>query len=299
MAEKATTVSVIIPTYNRAHLIGRAIQSVLNQTYKDFEIIVVDDGSTDSTEKAVREFQEQGKRIKYIRHNKNKGGSAARNTGIKAAKGEYIAFLDDDDEWLRDKIEKQVETMKNLPSGVWGGIYCGFFYVNNKKTILVEATEKGNLKKAILNKEVDIGASSTVLLSKEAINETGLFDENLERHQDWDYLVRFFNKYKLFSLKEPLVKVYGHNMPSGEKIARVKEKYLSKFKKDIYEFGDKIAKEIFAQHWLEVAIVYAKEGKVIKSMYYLIKSINFKDIQIRRYLDVLILIAKSLVKRKF
>ena len=96
---KNPTVSVIIPTYNRAHLVGRAIKSVLNQTYRDFEIIVVDDGSTDNTKDIIKEFQKKDKRIKYIPYEKNKGGSAARNTGIKAAKGEYIAFLDSDDEW--------------------------------------------------------------------------------------------------------------------------------------------------------------------------------------------------------
>jgi len=85
MAEKAPKVSVVIPTYNRAHLVGRAIRSVLNQTYQDFEIIVVDDGSTDNTKEVVKSFNDP--RIRYIRHEKNRGGSAARNTGIRAARG--------------------------------------------------------------------------------------------------------------------------------------------------------------------------------------------------------------------
>ena len=97
MAERPT-VSVIIPTYNRAYLIDRSIQSVLNQTYQDFELIVVDDGSTDNTEDIIRQFQEKDKRIKYIKYDKNKGGSAARNTGIKNSVRKYIAFQDSDDE---------------------------------------------------------------------------------------------------------------------------------------------------------------------------------------------------------
>ena len=83
MNEKTPTVSVIIPTYNRAHLVGRAIRSVLNQTFQDFEIIVVDDGSTDNTEEVVKGFNDP--RIRYIRHEENRGGSAARNTGIRAS----------------------------------------------------------------------------------------------------------------------------------------------------------------------------------------------------------------------
>ena len=94
---KCPMVSVIIPTFNRAHLIGRAIKSVLNQTYQDFEIIVIDDGSTDNTGEIIRSFTD--KRIKYIKkYKKNKGISVARNIGIKVARGKYIALLDSDDE---------------------------------------------------------------------------------------------------------------------------------------------------------------------------------------------------------
>ena len=91
MIEKKSTVSVIIPTYNRAHLIGRAVQSVLNQTYQDFEIIIVDDGSTDDTYSLITSYI-RNEKIKYIKHNSRKGAQAARNTGIKNASSEYIAF---------------------------------------------------------------------------------------------------------------------------------------------------------------------------------------------------------------
>ena len=103
-------VSVIITTYNRAHLVGKAIKSVLNQTFQDFELIVVDDGSTDNTEEVINSFNDT--RIRYIRHKINKGGNAARNTGLRNSKGEYIAFLDSDDEWLPEKLERQLEVFK-------------------------------------------------------------------------------------------------------------------------------------------------------------------------------------------
>jgi len=108
---KKPTVSVIIPAYNRAHLIGRAIKSVLNQAYQDFELIIIDDCSTDNTDEVVREFQKKDNRIIYLKHDQNKGGSAARNTGIKVSKSEYIAFLDSDDEWLPEKLEIQMEAI--------------------------------------------------------------------------------------------------------------------------------------------------------------------------------------------
>jgi len=127
MPEKNPTVSVIISTYNRAHLIGRAIQSVLNQTYQDFEVIVVDDGSTDNTEEIVKSFNDP--RIRYIRHEKNKGAAAARNTGIKAARGKYIAFQDSDDEWLPEKLEKQMKVFENAPPEA-GVVYTDMQRIN-------------------------------------------------------------------------------------------------------------------------------------------------------------------------
>ena len=293
------SVSVIIPTYNRGNLVGRSIQSILNQTYKDFELIIVDDGSIDNTEDIIKEFQKKDERIKYIRYEKNKGGAAARNTGIKNAKGKYIAFLDSDDEWLPEKLEKQIKTMKDLPFDIWGGIYCGFYYVGSKKYRKVKALKKGILKKEILNREIDTGAGSTILLTRNAISKIGLFDESFERHQDLEYLIRFFRYFKLYSLEEPLVKIYGHNIPKGQDLIKIKKRYLSKFNKDIQEFGDKSAKEINAKHWLEVAKTFAKEVNIYKFMYYLIKSLNYKVLPLNNYLSTRIIksIGKKLLLR--
>lgn len=110
MIEEEPTVSVIIPTYNRAHTIKRAILSVLNQTYQGFEIIVVDDCSTDNTREVIEKFGD--KRIRYIRKKANKGAAAAGNTGIKAVRGEYIVFLDSDDKWLPNKLDEQIKVLK-------------------------------------------------------------------------------------------------------------------------------------------------------------------------------------------
>lgn len=120
MDQERPTVSVILPTYNRAHLLERAIQSVLDQTYPDFEIIVVDDASIDNTVNIIKGIINE--RIRYIRHEKNKGAAAARNTGIKLAKGKYIAFQDSDDEWLRDKLEKQIKIFETVSPEV-GVVY--------------------------------------------------------------------------------------------------------------------------------------------------------------------------------
>ncbi len=288
-------VSVIIPTYNRANLIGRAIQSVLDQTYQNIEIIVVDDASNDNTEEIVT--KSHSKDIVYLRHDCTKGGGAARNTGIIASSGQYIAFLDDDDEWLNDKLKKQVETIKTL-SSEWGGIYCGFYRITDKKTKKVEVFKKGNLKTELLKEKLDIGSSSTLLFIKKIILEIGLFDETFERNQDYELLIRFFRKYKLFSLKEPLVKIYtrNYNIPNGEMMANVKYKYLSKYNMDIYEYGLDIGNEIVAIQWLGVAFVFAKERKIAQNIHYIRKSIKYKILPLREYLYNLILIFKYSIK---
>lgn len=288
-------VSVIIPTYNRANLIGRAIQSVLNQTYRNIEIIIVDDASNDNTEEIVTKFHNIN--VVYIRHNCNKGGGAARNTGIKASNGKFIAFLDDDDEWLNDKLEKQVKTILTL-SSEWGGIYCGFYRITDKKIKKIEVFKKGNLKTELLKEQLDIGSSSTLLFIKKIILEIGLFDETFERNQDFELLIRFFRKYKLFSLEEPLVKIYtrNYNIPNGEMMAKVKYKYLSKYNTDIYEYGLDIGNEIVAIQWLGVAFIFAKERKIVQNIYYIRKSISYKILPIKEYLYNLILIIKYTIK---
>ena len=122
-------VSVIIPTYNRAHLLSRAIKSVLNQTFQDFEIIIVDDASTDDTDKLVVSFHDS--RVRYIQHEKNHGGGAVRNSAIKQAQGDYIAFLDSDDEWLPEKLEKQMKLFNGTSKKV-GLVSAGAVDIRNQ-----------------------------------------------------------------------------------------------------------------------------------------------------------------------
>ncbi len=119
----APLISVVLPTFNRKRLLPRAINSVLNQTYKNLELIIIDDGSTDNTEEIVKAYSDT--RIRYCKQKLNRGGSAARNAGIKLAKGELISFQDSDDEWLPEKLERQVRKFSEVGDDV-GVIYCGY-----------------------------------------------------------------------------------------------------------------------------------------------------------------------------
>lgn len=134
MTENKPTVSIIIPTYNRSQLIARAVKSVLNQTYQNFELIIIDDGSTDNTRELVTSFNDE--RIRYIRHEENKGEAAARNTGLKAARCDYIAYQDSDDEWLPEKLARQIELLQDASPEV-GVIYTGFWKAENHRRTYV------------------------------------------------------------------------------------------------------------------------------------------------------------------
>jgi len=127
-------VTVIIPTYNRAHLIQRSVNSVLNQSYKNLELLVIDDASTDSTEQRISEIRDE--RLKYIRNKVNLGPSRSRNRGIEFSTGEIIAFQDSDDEWYRDKLEKQVDMLLKSPEDV-AAVYCGMEFIDIKNGVKI------------------------------------------------------------------------------------------------------------------------------------------------------------------
>jgi len=200
-------VSIIIPTYNRADLLSRAIQSVINQTYKDWELLIIDDGSTDNTKEIVEEFVKKDPRIKYF-YQENKGQGAARNLGIRESKGEYIAFLDSDDEFLENKIEKSVKIFnedKNIGMIYSNAIIIGN-YLDNKKSLEISKLYYGNIyKKLLLNNFI---TTSTVVVKKEVFLNCGFFNKSslLRNFEDYDMWLRIAKKYKIGYISEVLVK---------------------------------------------------------------------------------------------
>lgn len=214
-------VSAIITTHNRVDLLGRAIYSVLNQTYKELELIVVSDGSTDGTDEFMKQY-ESNNRVNYISYHPGRGGNYARNTGIKAAKGEYVAFLDDDDEWLSTKIEEQVEVMESdLQIGL---VYTGTHsvFVDDGISYDSKPTANGDLSKEILLYNM-IGSTTTVMVRKTVLEGSGLFDESLGAMQDYDLWVRICQIAKVGVVSTPLVNYY--NYVSTGQISANLEKY--------------------------------------------------------------------------
>jgi len=202
-------VSVIIPTHNRSLLLQRAIYSVLNQTYSELECIVVDDGSNDETQEVINSFEDN--RLKYFQYEEKKGASAARNIGIRNAQGELIAFLDDDDEWLSTKLEKQVPHLQGLPEK-FGLVYCWMDYydANNKLIHEYHPVLKGYVFPQVLDAQ-RLGGCPTLLVKRSVIDEVGGFDESLPRGNDGDFIRRVCRKFKVEFIPEVLVRVnVGH-----------------------------------------------------------------------------------------
>lgn len=195
-----SVVSVVIPTYNRATVLPRALNSVLEQSYEDLEVIVVDDNSSDHTPRVVGSCSDT--RLEYIRHDTNRGANAARNRGIRASTGDYIAFLDDDDMWFENKIERQLEQFYSLESS-FGLIYTGR-QIRNGETIVEEysPTKRGDIFHSLLRRNVI--PSETPLIKAECFENIGLFDTNFESCQDWDMWLRIAQSYKVSFVPEVL-----------------------------------------------------------------------------------------------
>lgn len=207
MALQEPKVSVILPTYNRAETLGRAIKSVLDQTFGDFELIIVDDGSTDNTAEVVNSFRDP--RVRYVRLETNRGAAAARNMGIKLARGDYIAFQDSDDEWLPEKLAKQMKVFAHAPAEV-GVVYTGFWRIEgSKRTYIPSATvrrKEGNIHKELL--KGNFVTTQAAVVKMECFDRAGLLAEELPRLQDWELFIRLSKLYEFRCVDEPLLIAY-------------------------------------------------------------------------------------------
>jgi glycosyltransferase involved in cell wall biosynthesis len=227
-------VTVIIPTFNRAAIVGRAIRSVLAQTFEDWELIVVDDGSTDGTEQAVKSFSDD--RIKYVRHERNRGGAAARNTGIRCARGEYVAFLDSDDEWPPEKLEKELEVFRKSDPSV-GFVYTGAITLDESGKVLKKhvPTRSGWVYEPLLARN-RIGSCSRVLIKKQAVEQVAGFDETLVSHQDWDLWLRLAKISRIAPVPNCWVKRHlGSDQVSGSvrRICEGRERIFQKYRSEM------------------------------------------------------------------
>ena len=226
-------VSVIIITYNRAQWLKTAMQTVLDQTFEDFELLIINDGSSDDTENTVESFCDP--RVRYVKHAQNQGEGVARNTGMQHAKGEYIAFLDDDDEWFPNKLQLGVELLDSQPKQV-GLVHSALINFHADSS---DEVEKGSPVEQVSGKvfeklmEETFVTLSTVMARKAGFDTVGRFDLSIPAIRDYDMWVRISKKYEFAYIDLPLVKYRIHRDSITHNFRlqiRGREAFLNKYK---------------------------------------------------------------------
>lgn len=298
-------ISVIITTYKKAEFLHRAIDSVLNQNYKNIEVIVVDDNDSETiyrknTEQLMEKYKDD-KRIKYIKHEQNKNGAAARNTGINNASGEYISFLDDDDVYLYNRISKLVKEMEKPNNKMFGGAYSNIELKMKKKSELLSnntVCKSGNFKKELLLLNFSIGSGSNMFFRADIIRKLNGFDVRFKRHQDLEFMIRFFTISNLLYIDEILaikymdIDIVRFNSKTIEDAKRI---LIDKFKSDIEEYDRKTQDNILYAHDRELILLYISDLRMRKALF-LIKN-NIGNISIGEYYKMLMLYIKTLTKK--
>lgn len=288
-------VSVVIPTYNRVKLLDNSISSVLAQTYRDFELLVIDDCSTDNTADFVSSIGDE--RIKLIRNSSNKGIAGVRNIGVENSSGEYIAFLDDDDEWEPEKLGRQMNLLKTGSANL-GCVYTGAFIVDsggNPIRISVPQYRKRILSEILLRNFI---ITSSVILRTECFERVGLFDETIPYGEDYDMWIRIAQEFEFDYVKDPLIRyrlhqssISGNNATIATGLGILLEKHKRAFASN---------PRAYSNHLLELGVAYChvgrmKEGK--RAFLSAIKSYKF-DPRLYYNLAITILGAGVFIKLK-
>jgi glycosyltransferase involved in cell wall biosynthesis len=264
-------ISVVIPAYKRGHVIERAIESILAQTHQNFEILVVDDNSQDDTESVVASLAKKEPRIRYFCHDTNRGAQAARNTGAKAAQGEWIAFLDSDDYFTPNSLEVRMLTAQN--EGV---------KVVHSKCLVIESDESTTAYESpplsgYIYRELLINPGplySGLLIAKEALEKVSYLDEQIVSYQDWDTVIRLA-KYYLFGFVAEPTFIYdcrGDDTIS-KNVVREAEGYRQVFNKHFFEIVMQLDPRTVAYHYQNIANRYQSAGNQNSAQRYQILSI--------------------------
>ena len=279
------TVSVIIPTYNRAKLVVQAIESVLNQTYRKIEIIVVDDGSTDNTLEVLKQYEGN---IKYIFQERSER-SKARNEGYRHSRGDFISFLDSDDLWLPTKIEKQIEVMNERPDV--DVVYTGIEFIDGNGKLLVgdtcwDSPQREVLYEDLMTHNVITGTTSSVMVRRTCLDKVGLFDDSMNTCEDLDLYRRIAQNYKFHKIELPLVKFRihaGNTQRNSTAMAKGWETTIRKIAIDTPPEFEYYKNEAIVKILYQIADLYRQDGRFDRFFWFCAKSVLHRPNWILRY----------------
>ena len=259
--KKQPLVSVIITTYHNEAYLSRAVKSVLHQTYPAVELIVVDDNQPGTDERRATEaVMEKYPRAVYLKHPENRNGAAARNTGIRAAKGKYIAFLDNDDIYFSTHIACCVRELEDHPD--CGAVLCGVVKIRGGCCWDVITPPEGELVRALLLSETALGTGSNLFARADLVRSVQGFDESFRRHQDVEFGVRIFSLCDARRVRKiQIVKEMDgfSNRPDFERFRATKEHFISKFQRELGALGPEERNTFYAGQWS--SLLYAACGE--------------------------------------
>lgn len=279
------TVSVLIATNNRPDMVGQAIKSVLDQTYQDFEIVVVDDGQKEFAESVVKAFDDE--RITYIHHESQRGCAGSRVTGITHSSGAYVAFLDDDDMWEKNKLATQVDLLKDTPKDVGFSFTAATLVFNNRETVTSVPDSVHNFFERALA-EFSGFLSVTLMFKREIFDVVGIPDPAFPSHTDIEYIIRVTKKYKGLGINKPLTRVdmkEGRGRMGTDFSRRIKgrEMLLEKHKEEFEKRPKVLAKHLFKLAWF-----YRSDGryKEARKIYLKVLKLDFSLKHLAHYLSM-------------
>ncbi|MGH9366419.1 MAG: glycosyltransferase family 2 protein [Thermoanaerobaculia bacterium] len=273
-------VSVIIPTYRRPQFLAAAIRSVLNQTYQNFDIVVVDDNSGDNTEAVVSSFGDP--RIRYIGHRTNWRVAAARNTGVLNSSGDFVAFLDDDDEWLPEKLGRQMDVFDGR-SDVTGVVYTGFQMISRatgRTVMTVRPTRQGHILHELCRDNC-VGTASTVVLRRECFEEVGLFDETIDFGEEYDMWIRVAHAFDFAFLPESLVRYSVH----GARLSTSRTVMIRGLQRQLSKYGAFFAAypSSLSSRYIALGVGFCREGDAKEGRRVFLRAIQIAPLRLKNY----------------
>lgn len=278
-------ISIIIPAYNSAKFLPETIESILKQSYRSYEIIIVDDCSTDNTNEVLKPF---GKNIRYIRSKKNSGAAITRNRGIELAQGEFIAFLDADDIWLPDKLEQNIECFEADKEVAF--VFSQHVNLRDEKSMAKLAKTNlpsGNIFKKLYCRQ-NFVLTSTVIVRKEVFDKVGLFDDKLPNCQDWDLFLRIAFYFKSKAINKPLVQYrliadsLSKNRVNVLKYQKIViDKIYNEFKEKAHGVSNRVYKKRLADHYAKLGRYYLRQKMKSKAKECLRESLKYNPFSLR------------------